>query len=261
MRVPTAEGHVQAPGEGDPVVDPDDLLVLRGAEGVRLVVADVEPRVLRPSPAPRPARAIVDSRQRDQRPLEYPDLELRLRFQGSHERVTELKRRLGLRVQVSARVDFPAGDHDRALSTGNRGRERSKVRPNVDQNVAPRSTRRAPAVAAHHQDRLGTHLCIALSRSSSAGVSIGGSSSTGWRFADSTERRAWTRSSVGTAFAHCQRLPKKSSPSILLVSFRPVVDVELGRFILRIRSRVVDQPPERISSESMSGCRSQLRSA
>ena len=48
-RVPAIAGHVDAAAKGEAVVDHDDLLVVRGAEGMGAVEADMDARMQRPA--------------------------------------------------------------------------------------------------------------------------------------------------------------------------------------------------------------------
>ncbi len=111
-RIPALAGHVDAAAKGKLVVDDDDLLVVRGGDGVMAVQLGVDALVRHPlhdgEEGPPPEQRL----DRAGVPAEQENLQLRLTLD---ERVDEVAHRLArclVMVQNDARVEVPADQQD-----------------------------------------------------------------------------------------------------------------------------------------------------
>ena len=162
-RVPAAQRQVEPTGEGERVVQHDQLLVLARAKRVLVVEPQLKALVARPrrvEPRREPALERVEQRIV---PLEHADLELRA---PAHERVEprpELVREVvdrRVRAKPRAAVEVPADDQDAALDPLERLRERGEVAGAIDEERDPARALGAPAGSSRYGVLRGLHARI-----------------------------------------------------------------------------------------------------
>ena len=147
-RVPAARRQIDAAAESDRVVDDHDLLMVRAAGRVRVVVAKADPAVRLPRQAIQRRPLAVEPEDHGKVPDQDVDLQLAAAAHQVVEKVAELQLAvLAVRAQQArAAVEIPAGDQDRALRVARGLDERLEVRVRVDQDARPRGVLDAPAI-------------------------------------------------------------------------------------------------------------------
>ena len=153
--VPALAGEIQPADEGKPIVDDDDLLMVRPGERVGVVEPEVDAPVRLPAEAVDRRQLAVGGVQHRIVPVEHVDVQA---LPAPDERIQEIAHPLGARIAVveaerGLTVEVPGEHDDRALGAFRRIDERLEVVFRVDQE---RDTMRAgdgAAVRADFEDR------------------------------------------------------------------------------------------------------------
>ncbi len=152
-RVPAARRQIDAAAERDRVVDDHDLLMMRAAGRMRVVVAKADPAVRLPRQAIQRRPLAVEPEDHRVIPDQDVDLQLAAAAHQVVEKVAELQLAvLAVRAQQArAAVEIPAGDQDRALRVARGLDERLEVRVRIDQERPP--ARRARCASNYDRPR------------------------------------------------------------------------------------------------------------
>jgi hypothetical protein len=146
--VPAAQCEIDAAAERDRVIDDHDLLMVRAAGRMRVVVAETDPAMRLP-------RQAVERRPLAVEPEDHrviPDQDVDLQLAAAAHQVVEEAAELELAVaavgaqQARAAVEIPAGDQDRAARVARGLDERLEIGVRIDQEPRPRGVLDAPAI-------------------------------------------------------------------------------------------------------------------
>ena len=155
--VPAPDREVEAAGESHRIVDHDDLLVLRAAEGDRVV--DAERHALRRPPAQRQARQELAFAGIEQGivPQQEMDVQVGARPHQIPQEVGEIAGQAVGRVAVGAdelraAVDVPADHHDAALGLQASAAHRLEEGGSVDQDGGPGGPLDPPDIVVRPQE-------------------------------------------------------------------------------------------------------------
>ncbi|MDR8969652.1 hypothetical protein FEP58_06048 [Burkholderia multivorans] len=150
-RVPARTRQIEAADEREPVVDHDELLMMRRAARMRIVEPEHDPAMRAPARAIDGRPVALERVDHREVPREHVDPQV---VPARRERVQERRERIGEAVVGAARhephpaVDVPAEDEHRMARTQERGPQCREIRVAVDQRrEAVRMTNRV-AVAA-----------------------------------------------------------------------------------------------------------------
>ena len=151
-RIAAAIGHVDAADKGERIVDDDDLLVMRGIEGVRGIELDADARMLLPGRAEQERHHRARRMQNRDAPDEHAHFETRMLLDETAQQVAELWSVIGQPDRV---VEIPADDHDRAAGATERLFEMAEIIEAVDDHRRPRRGFAAPGIAAGREQARG----------------------------------------------------------------------------------------------------------
>jgi hypothetical protein len=146
--VPATRCQIDAAAESDRIVDDDDLLMMRAADRMRVVVPETDPAMRLPRQAVQRRPLAVEPE--DHRVI--PDQDVDLQLAAAAHQVIEKAADLQLAVaavgaqQARAAVEIPAGDQDRAARVAGGFDECPEVRVSIDQERRPRGVLDAPAI-------------------------------------------------------------------------------------------------------------------
>jgi len=150
--VPAPGRQVDAAGEGEHVVDADDLLVVGAAQRVAGVEAQVDARMVGPAAA-REGGGRLARIERPHRPDEDVDVQPVMRLDQRAQHFAQRRHVDASRAEPDLRVEVPADDPDVAARQRQAGGEPAEIFGAVDEEGEAARLGDAPGIGARHGDR------------------------------------------------------------------------------------------------------------